>query len=135
MSLELNRGTMVNCTIANNQATGSGVVAGAIFSDGLTLTNTIIADNTAEYDPSCEAPPLAGSAGNLQWPSGSPCTMSPTVADPMLGALGSNGGPTATLLPAAASAANGLGTTDCPATDQRGNPRATPCTAGAVELP
>jgi Right handed beta helix region len=128
-------GTMTNCTIANNQATGSGVVGGAIFSTGLTVTNTIIANNTAQYDPSCEAPPLAGSAGNLQWPSGSPCTMSPTVGDPMLGMLGSNGGPTATMLPAASSPAAGLDTTSCPATDQRGNPRAMPCTAGAVELP
>ncbi|HEX4455587.1 MAG TPA: choice-of-anchor Q domain-containing protein [Kofleriaceae bacterium] len=128
-------GTMTNCTIANNQATASGQVAGAIFSTGLLLANTIIANNTAQYDPSCEAPPLAGSAGNLQWPSGSPCTTSPKVADPMLGALGSNGGPTATMMPAAGSPAAGLGTTDCPATDQLGNARATPCTAGAVELP
>jgi hypothetical protein len=128
-------GTMTNCTIANNQATASGQVAGAIFSTGLVLTNTIIANNTAQYDPSCEAPPLAGSAGNVQWPSGSLCTTSPKVADPMLGALGSNGGPTATMLPAAASPAAGLGTVDCPATDQRGNARAMPCTAGAVELP
>jgi hypothetical protein len=128
-------GTMVNCTIANNKVTGSGMVAGAIFSDGLTLTNTVIANNTAQYDPSCESPPLAGSSGNLQWPSGSPCTMSPTVADPMLAALGSNGGPTATMQPAAGSPAIHLGTTDCPSTDQRGNARSMPCTAGAVEVP
>jgi parallel beta-helix repeat protein len=127
-------GTMTNCTIANNKVTGMGMVSGAIFGGGLTVANTIIANNTAQYDPSCQDP-LAGSAGNLQWPSGSPCTMSPTVADPMLGALGSNGGPTATMLPASGSPAAGLGTTDCPATDQRGNPRGSPCTAGAVELP
>jgi hypothetical protein len=128
-------GTMTNVTVANNKATASGVVSGAIFGSGLTLTNTIIANNTAQYDPSCQAPPLAGSAGNLQWPSGSLCTASPLVADPMLGALGSNGGATETMLPAAGSPAIGLDTSDCPPTDQRGNPRATPCTAGAVELP
>ena len=128
-------GTMVNCTIANNQATASGQVAGAIFGDGLTLTNTIIANNTAQFDPSCEAPPLDGTSGNLQWPKGSLCTASPMVADPMLGALGDNGGPTATMLPASSGPAAGLGTTGCPATDQRGNARSTPCTAGAVELP
>ena len=127
-------GTMLNCTIANNKATGSGVVAGAIFSTGLTLANTIIVNNTAMYDPSCEAPPLAGTTGNLQWPSGSSCTMSPKVADPMLGMLGSNGGPTATLLPASGSPAAGIGT-NCPPTDQRGNPRGSTCTAGAVEIP
>ncbi len=128
-------GTMLNCTIANNKATASGQVGGAIFGTGLTVTNTIISNNTAQYDPSCEAPPLAGSAGNLQWPSGSLCTTAPLVADPMLGALGSNGGSTATLLPASGSPASGLGTTDCPMTDQRGIPRGNPCTAGAVELP
>jgi hypothetical protein len=52
----------------------------------------------------------------------------------MLGALGSNGGDTETMLPAANSPARGIGT-NCPATDQRGNPRTMACTAGAVELP
>ena len=125
-------GTMLNCTIANNKATGSGMVAGAIFSTGLTLQNTIIANNTAQFDPSCENPPLAGTTGNLQWPSGSLCTMSPKIADPMLGMLGSNGGPTATMVPGSAAAGIGSG---CPPTDQRGNPRGSTCTAGAVELP
>jgi hypothetical protein len=127
-------GTMLNCTIANNRATAAGQVAGAIFSTGLTLQNTIIAANTAQYDPSCEAPPLDGTIGNLQWPSGSLCTASPLVADPMLGALAPNGGATQTLLPAAGSPAIGIAT-GCPATDQRGNPRGDPCTAGAVEAP
>jgi parallel beta-helix repeat protein len=126
-------GTLLNCTIANNQATADGQVAGAIFGDGMTVTNTIIANNTAEYDPSCEAPPLTDGSGNLQWPAGSLCTAAPLVADPMLGALGSNGGDTLTLLPASGSPAAGLGH-GCPATDQRGNARAEPCTAGAVEL-
>jgi hypothetical protein len=125
---------MTNCTIANNKATAAGQVAGAIFSDGLTLQNTIIANNTAQYDPSCEAPPLAGSTGNLQWPSGSPCTNSPLVADPQLGSLANNGGSTLTLLPGSGSPAIGIGA-GCPPTDQRGNPRSDPCTAGAVETP
>jgi len=52
----------------------------------------------------------------------------------MLGALADNGGDTETLAPAAGSPARGLGR-GCPPTDQRGSPRADPCTAGAVELP
>jgi len=56
------------------------------------------------------------------------------IADPMLGALADNGGDTETLAPAAGSPARGLGRS-CPPTDQRGMPRADPCTAGAVELP
>ena len=126
-------GTVTNCTIADNHATAPGQVAGGIFGDGLTLVNTIVADNTAQYTPTCDTQ-RAGGSGDLQWPSGSPCTAMPTVADPMLGALGDNGGPTLTMLPAAGSPARMLGT-GCPPTDQRGQPRGEPCTAGAVEVP
>lgn len=126
-------GTLLNCTIAGNRSTADGQVAGAIFGDGLTLLNTIVADNTAMYRPSCDITRPDGH-GNVQWPSGSLCTASPLVADPLLGALGDHGGPTQTLVPAAGSPALALGT-GCPPTDQRGNPRGEPCTAGAVEAP
>jgi hypothetical protein len=126
-------GTLLNCTIADNHSTADGQVAGAIFGDGLTLVNTIVADNTAMYSPSCDTA-RAGGAGNLQWPSGSLCTTSPLIADPLLGALGDHGGPTETMVPAAGSPARGA-STGCPATDQPGNPRREPCTAGAVEVP
>jgi hypothetical protein len=126
-------GTMRNCTIANNHSTADGQVAGAIFGDGLTLVNTIIAGNSAMYRPSCDITRSDGS-GNLQWPSGSLCTASPVIADPMLSALGDHGGPTETMVPAAASPAR-RAATSCPPTDQQGNPRGEPCTAGAVEVP
>ena len=125
-------GTMTNCTIANNHSTAAGQVAGGIFGDGLTLVNTIVANNTAMYTPTCDVARPDGT-GNLQWPMGSLCTASPTIADPMLGALGSNGGTTETMAPVAGSPAIGLGS-GCPATDQRGNARSNPCTAGAVEV-
>jgi parallel beta-helix repeat protein len=125
-------GTMTNCTISNNHSTASGQVAGAIFGAGLTLVNTLIAGNTAMYTPGCDSARSDGS-GDLQFPGGALCTTSPLVADPMLGMLGDNGGTTQTLVPAAGSPAKGLGMTGCPATDQLGMPRATPCTAGAVE--
>ena len=124
-------GTMKNCTIANNHATAMGQVAGAIFGDGLTLVNTIVANNTAMYTPSCDDERTDGS-GNLQWPDGALCTTAPMIADPMLGALGDNGGDTETILPAAGSPAQGIAT-GCPPTDQLGNARGEPCTAGAVE--
>jgi parallel beta-helix repeat protein len=124
-------GTLKNCTIANNHSTASGQIAGGIFGDGLTLVNTLIANNTAMYTPTCNQVRTDGS-GNLQWPSGSLCTMSPLVADPLLGELGDHGGDTQTMIPGAGSPAIGLGH-DCPPTDQRGNRRGEPCTAGAVE--
>lgn len=126
-------GTLKNCTIANNHSTAANQIAGAIFGEGLTLVNTLIANNTAMYTPSCETKRTGGS-GNLQWPNSALCTTDPTVADPMLGALGDNGGDTETLVPASGSPAKGIAT-DCPPTDQRGKPRPEPCTAGAVEAP
>jgi hypothetical protein len=124
-------GTMLNCTIANNHSTANGQVAGAIFGAGLTLVNTVVSGNTAMYTPGCDKA-RTGGGGNLQWPGGALCTMMPLVMDPMLGALGDNGGDSDTLVPAAGSPAHGIGT-GCPPTDQRGMPRAEPCTAGAVE--
>jgi hypothetical protein len=126
-------GTLENCTIANNRSTAEGQVAGAIFGQGLTLKNTVIAGNTAQYTPGCDTK-HASAGGNLQWPAGALCSESPSVADPELGALGDHGGPTPTLVPAASSPTAGLGS-DCPPTDQRGVTRREPCTAGAVELP
>jgi parallel beta-helix repeat protein len=126
-------GTLLNCTIANNRSTATDQIAGAIFGAGLALKNTVISGNTAMWVPGCdETHPDQG--GNLQWPDGAPCTGALTVADPDLGPLGDNGGPTETMLPAATSPARRQGT-DCPPTDQRGVPRADPCTAGAVEIP
>jgi len=126
-------GTLLNCTIANNHSTADGQVAGAIFGDGLTLVNTIVAGNSAMYRPSCDVTRSDGS-GDVQWPGGSLCTAGAHVVDPMLGALGDHGGPTETMVPAAGSPARGVGT-GCPATDQDGKARGEPCTAGAVELP
>lgn len=125
-------GTLTNVTIADNHSTADGQVAGAIFGSGLMLKNTLISGNSAQYTPGCDTKHTSG-GGNLQWPDGALCSDGPTVADPKLGALGDNGGPTETIVPAAGSPALGLGT-DCPATDQRGAPRSEPCTAGAVEV-
>jgi hypothetical protein len=126
-------GTMLNCTIANNHSTAEGMVAGAIFGAGLALKNTIVSGNTAMYTPGCSDEHDSG-GGNLQFPGGALCTDAPTIADPALGALGDNGGPTETMRPSSSSPAVGLGT-DCPPADQRGEPRGEPCTAGAFEVP
>ncbi len=126
-------GTLLNCTIADNHATAPGTVAGAIFGAGLALKNTLVSGNSAQYSPVCSSSHADG-GGNLQWPGATPCVPGIAVADPRLGPLGDGGGPTETMLPAADGPARRRGT-GCPATDQRGRPRASPCTAGAVELP
>ncbi len=125
-------GSLLNVTIADNHAIGKDQVAGAIFGSGLALQNTLISGNTAMWSPVCDVV-HADAGGNLQWPDQARCTSSPTIADPGLGPLGDGGGPTETIAPTAGSPARRLGT-GCPATDQRGQPRASPCTAGAVEV-
>jgi parallel beta-helix repeat protein len=126
-------GTLLHCTIANNRSTAVDVVAGAIFGSGLALRNTLVSGNTAMWSPGCDVA-HRDDGGNLQWPDGALCTRDISVADPLLGALGDRGGPTETMLPGPASPARARGRS-CPATDQRGEPRAAPCTSGAVEVP
>lgn len=139
-------GTILNCTIANNRAPGTvafgGGVAGGL--DLVKLQNSIVANNVAgnAYNPINCTKKLGKGGPNIQnpakWASGAddatqaPCADGVTVVDPKLGQLADNTGPTKTQAPAADSPALGKGT-GCPATDQRGRPRASMCTLGAVE--
>jgi hypothetical protein len=141
-----NGGAMTNCTFAGNQSSGgSGYFAAAIAGgDTFTIQNTLFANNTTSDSGSpMQCQETASGPDNVQWPkdhvtggaADTACVSGITFADPELGALADNGGPTETMLPASTSPAAGIGT-GCPATDQRGQPRkSTGCTAGAVELP
>ena len=127
-------GNFVNCTIAGNQ--NNGLFGG---DTGVKLQNTIVADNTAQsggdWDHSTNCQNQHASAGPvIQYPTGNGanCTPSVTFADPMLGQLQDNGGPTQTMAVAAGSPAIGVGI-GCPANDQRGDPRPSACTLGAYE--
>ena len=83
---------------------------------------------------------MSGQGANYQWPdtnagaqADQACASNTVFADPQLGSLQDNGGPTATVLPGGSSPALGTAT-DCPATDQRGLPRnPSACTPGATE--
>ncbi len=136
---------ILNSTFADNKASGGpGYFAAAFFGDtNFPIRNTVFSNNTTTdpYNPmQCGFSAAPGSA-DLQWPrtravggyTDTPCVSGIGFADPLLGALGSNGGPTPTRLPAATSPLRGAGS-NCPATDQRGNARSTTgCTIGAVE--
>ena len=134
-------GTILNCTIAGNDAQFASGIARAT---PLTIRNTIIsnlADN--QYTPlnctgSSYATPPGSGDHDLQWPTGlkddMDCVAGITRQDPLLAPLADNGGPTPTLLPMPGSPALAAGS-GCPPTDQRGQPRADPCTLGAVEVP
>lgn len=140
-------GTIRNCTLARNRAPGPLAFAGAIVGGrDVTLANTIVWGSEVGhgYSPVSCMDTLVEGGGNLQWPhlragggpdiSEAPCSAEILAADAMLGPLEDHGGPTPTVMPAAASPALGHGR-DCPAVDQRGMPRGEPCTSGAVEVP
>ncbi len=154
--------TIANSTIFGNSATGSGggvsvestltldsaTIVGnsggfgggiASFSAGTTLiTNSIVAGNSASNFGNDCAGSLDGGSGLL---IGDPtdCTIAAVsdvlVADPLLGPLADNGGPTLTMLPASDSPAVDAGTTSL-TVDQRGEPRPAGERAdlGSVEL-
>ena len=126
-------------TIVDNVAEHSG---GAVFGEeNLTLEYSILVNNTAnnewDIDESCRNTMSGGN--NIQWPDPSAsgkdtlCTNEVMAVDPLLGELADQGGPTLTFPLLSGSPAIGVGT-DCPATDQRGEPRDTPCDLGAYEV-
>ncbi len=142
-----NNGTsvsLVSDTINNNTAASGN---GGIFNTaGLTVTATIIAGNTA---PNCQGTVTDGGY-NLEYVTGTPAT--PTCgfsapsndvmgnANPNLGLLAWNGGPTQTEAIGAGSPAQGVipsANTACQGSDQRGTPRTQPgsikCDLGAFQ--
>jgi hypothetical protein len=136
---------ILNVTFANNKSSGgSGYFSAAMFGDmNFPVRNTVFASNLTNDAGSpmqCMFAPATGAA-NVQWPRNrvvggapdTPCVQGVLFADPLLGSLGPNGGPTPTLIPGAASGLRGAGS-NCPVTDQRGAARnASQCTLGAVE--
>ncbi|TAG45786.1 MAG: hypothetical protein EAZ30_14785 [Betaproteobacteria bacterium] len=134
-----------NATFANNRITGGSGLFSAAIAGGINfpIRNTVFSNSTTNdiFNPTqCWFQPATGT-NNVQWPRnrGSSseldnlCVQDIVFADPLLGALGANGGPTTTLLPATNSPLIGAGR-NCPATDQIGNVRSSnACTIGAVE--
>jgi hypothetical protein len=124
-----------SCTVARNMAdAGSDGLFG--LEGALVANNTILAENGVAASPNrhCRVPLLG--ARNLVYPATEKdvCGVEFVHDDPKLDAdLGEHGGPTRTLALDPGSAAVGLGA-DCPATDQRGEPRdRARCALGAFE--
>jgi predicted outer membrane repeat protein len=129
--------TLQSCTLARNLADESSDAlfgeAGAVTAYDTLLYDNGLADSSSRH---CNHPLLGGH--NLAYPATSDdaCGSDLMHVDPILAAdLQDLGGPTATLALAAGSPALDAGT-DCPATDQRGEPRdPDACDLGAFELP
>jgi hypothetical protein len=144
-------GTITGTTIAGNSVAfpGAGAYGGGIYRvsetpvGALALHDTILAANTLSgaftEGTNCSAPntsPIASTGYNLE--DANSCGLTATGdlvnADPLLGALAANGGPTMTRALALGSPAIHAGGPCAPVTaDQRGLPRASPCTIGAFE--
>jgi CSLREA domain-containing protein len=131
--------TYRNVTFVGNDAP----VASAIFNSGtLSLTSSIVAGPAADH---CNGAAITSLGFNID--STTTCTLAHATdrsnVDPQLGPLQDNGGPTFTHLAGTGSPALDTGNpTDCPATDQRGQPRPTDadgdgaaaCDVGATEF-
>src|SRR5579859_5144602 len=142
-------GTLTFVTLSGNTAANGGGIyqEGSYVTQTVTLMNTIIADSPSGGDCVVQAgsPPLRSGGYNLS--SDGACapyftqTGDLNGANPNLGPLADNGGPTLTqrpLFPSPVMDAIPLGTNGCGTTittDQRGLPRATDgrCDIGAVE--
>ena len=133
--------TVLSSTFWGNE----GDYAPAIFkgqSGSVTVSNTIFAGNRTANEFSALAchETFEDGGGNLQWPavkaSGSadtPCAAGVLFADPLLGPLVDNGGPTETMALDASSPAIDIGS-GCAPTDQRGVARVGACDSGAYEV-
>ena len=118
-------------TVADNAAAGTGGGLGA-SSASLLERDSIVASNAATSGSNC-APVVADDGGNLVFGDHS---CGGTNADPRLGPLQSNGGPTQTMaLKPGSDAIDLVPVADCPDTDQRGvtRPQGPRCDAGAYE--
>jgi hypothetical protein len=124
--------TITNSTFSGNSATDGGGIY--IYSGTVTLRNTIVASSTGS---NCSG--LITNGGNnvddgttCGWGSASGSLSS---TNPLLGTLDDYGGFTQTIKLQAGSSAIDATSSNCPATDQRGQPRSNPtCDIGAYEV-
>lgn len=129
--------TITNTTIASNTA---GVRGGGINRDSHTtqLKNSIVAGNSSPIGANC-AGTVVSNGHNLE--NADSCAFAGPGdlknADPLLGPLANNGGPTAThALAAGSPAIDAADPNGCPGTDQRGvaRPQVAACDIGAFEF-
>ncbi len=120
---------------ANSAAAGGGGIQ--LNGTPFELLNSIVAGNTSAGTPSdCGGDGFTGDAPNLIGTTAGGCSPGAEIvaADPLLAPIDDNGGPTRTVLPAAASPAIGASDTiTAPAADQRGLLRDSAPDLGAVE--
>ena len=125
---------LTNVTVAGNTAHGN---ADGIDDEGTSSqpseSGSVIAGNGVQ---NCSGPPIKDGGSNVTFPAQPFSDCPGTTADPRLGPLQNNGGPTATIALLPGSAALGLvPVAVCVSADQRGvaRPQGSACDAGAFE--
>ena len=131
-------GTYTNVTVTNNQTESGGQAGGMFLNDTTHFHNTIVAGNLVGATSSNCLINSTGLTSDHSLEGGTDCPFTDPSdkhsADPLLGALANNGGPTDTQALGAGSPALGGGA-NCPATDQRGVARpANGCDIGAFQV-
>lgn len=134
--------TLDHVTIAGNTNAEAGAAMGGLYTSSprVTLKATVIGDNLpndcfSTY-PGYEVKVRLAAVNLIETPAA--CLIAgvpPIVADPLLGPLQNNGGPTETRAPLPGSPAIGARTAGCSGVDQRGVARTKPCDLGAYETP
>jgi CSLREA domain-containing protein len=133
------RSSAIDGNAGNSQAGSGGSMYNDVSSAGsVTVKDTILADPLTGGNCGGTRPTSLGH--NLEFGDGignEPCLGNPADptdqnADPALGPLQDNGGPTSTMALGAGSAALGQGAS-CPPNDQRGVPRGAACDVGAYQ--
>jgi hypothetical protein len=133
---------LVNDTIDANSlganGTGGGLEGTGATDPSVTVRNTIVSSNQAGATSSDCGSVFTSQGHNITSTSPSECGFTAAgdkIADPHLGILRANGGPTPTQALEGGPAINGGTNTGCPATDQRGvkRPQEGTCDVGAYE--
>jgi parallel beta-helix repeat protein len=135
-------GTLTNNTFSGNQAPHFPILYPGSSSGPpptLTITNNLFVSNVATLGHLACFTTFPGSA-NFLWPSSDytpapegACASGEVTTDPLLGALGYNGGFTQTIPIPTDSPAAEAATTSCPPHDQRGVSRLSPCASGSYQ--
>lgn len=133
-------GALSHLTIVRNSNSGEFSFASAIAGGaGLTLQRSLIVDNEKIFEfenTSCNV--THSGEGTIQWPavneggqSELSCATGLIFQDVPLSPLQDHGGPTPTVMPSDSDVIESL--SGCSGSDQRGVPRGSTCTPGAVE--
>jgi hypothetical protein len=121
-----------NSTIVGNVAVAEG---GGLLADAVSLRNTIIANNTADTRANCSVLVSSSAYFGTNISNDATCGFG-LVADPVIGPLAANGGPTRTHALLISSPAIDGGTACTEASDQRyvARPQGSSCDVGAFEF-